>query len=270
MRTSAIILLSSAAAAIAGPALNKRVYETQWTTVYEEVTVTAGQEPVAPTPAPVYAPAVPVGEVVTITKGPDVGAPKPKPSEVVNAPAPAQPAPVYVPNGSMKDAALYHHNVHRSNHSAPAMTWNDKIAASAQEAADSCVFKHQMDINGGGYGQNLAMWGTSNNAGALGEDGAIARAASNMWYGGEFASYASFFGKEPSMGNFGDWGHLSQLLWADSTGLGCAVKLCKKGSPMSASMDAWYMVCNYYPAGNVGGRYAANVKAPLGKAPVIA
>ncbi|KAH7037252.1 CAP domain-containing protein [Microdochium trichocladiopsis] len=268
MKSSVIALISGAAVALASPAvLNKRVYEVQWTTVYTTATVTAGQEP---TQAPVVeAPVAPPPEavVVTVTKGPSV--------EPIAAPTTKEDAPIAAPTyapptgGSMEDTALYHHNVHRSNHSAPAMSWNSDIANAAQVAADSCKFEHQMGINGLKYGQNLAMWGTSANAAALGADGAIAKAASDMWYAGEFASYASYFGKEPSMSDFHSWGHLSQLLWAESTGLGCAVKLCKKGT-MYDTMDAWYMVCNYEPAGNMGGAYAKNVKAPLGQAPVSA
>jgi hypothetical protein len=91
------------------------------------------------------------------------------------------------------------------------------------------------------------MWGTSSNAASLGAAGAIAMATTDMWYNGEFDLYSSFYNSEPDMTNFLKWGHFSQLLWAGSTELGCAVKLCPAGT--IASMDSWYMVCNYGPAG---------------------
>lgn len=269
MKASVFAVLSGAAAVIASPAHHhhKRVYETQWTTVTDVVYVTGGAT--QPTSTPV-APAAPVAEVTTVTKGPEV-----EPIYTTTS-APATTTPTTVQEAAstttyaatdMPGAALHHHNLHRSNHSAPAMSWKDDIASAAQVAADSCVFEHKMNVNGLSYGQNLAMWGTSDNAAALGEAGAIELATTNMWYNGEYGSYASYFGQNPNMGTFESWGHISQLLWADSTGLGCAVKLCKKGT-MFSTMDAWYMVCNYYPAGNVGGQYADNVKAPLGDASV--
>ena len=36
--------------------------------------------------------------------------------------------------------ALYHTNIHRANHSAPLMAWNDTIASWAQVKANTCVF----------------------------------------------------------------------------------------------------------------------------------
>lgn len=34
------------------------------------------------------------------------------------------------------------HNKHRANHSVPEVIWDDNIAASAKELADSCVYGH--------------------------------------------------------------------------------------------------------------------------------
>lgn len=40
--------------------------------------------------------------------------------------------------------ALYHHNIHRQNHSAPILTWNPDQANVAAQIASSCVFAHNM------------------------------------------------------------------------------------------------------------------------------
>ena len=151
MKASVIAVLSGAAAVMASPAaLNKRVYETKWTTVTEVAYVTEG------TPQATQPPVVPIAEVVTVTKAPEVQPiyqPVYPTTTPVAAPAPAPttkqeaaPVPTYAPPaaGSMPEAAIYHHNLHRSNHSAPAMTWQNDIADAAQVAADSCVFEHKM------------------------------------------------------------------------------------------------------------------------------
>jgi len=38
--------------------------------------------------------------------------------------------------------AVYHHNLHRSNHSADAVEWDDGLAATAQKIANTCVYAH--------------------------------------------------------------------------------------------------------------------------------
>lgn len=49
-------------------------------------------------------------------------------------------------------AAVNHHNYHRSNHSASPLTWNLDMAYRARAIANTCVYAHKMDQNGGGYG----------------------------------------------------------------------------------------------------------------------
>lgn len=102
-------------------------------------------------------------------------------------------------------------------------------------------------INGGGYGQNLAYWGSSSGAEAVGAEVSVGRAASD-WYNSEFNKFTQYGVDSPDMSNFGDWGHFSQLVWKNSQKLGCYTNLCKKGT-LNANMDAWYTVCNYAPAG---------------------
>ncbi len=47
------------------------------------------------------------------------------------------------------------HNVHRANHSAHALVWNEDLAQIAEGIAKSCTFAHNTAAGGGGYGQNL-------------------------------------------------------------------------------------------------------------------
>jgi hypothetical protein len=109
-----------------------------------------------------------------------------------------------------------------------------------------------------------------------------------MWYDGEFASFLpSYYGQStPNMDNFEAWGHMSQLVWASSTSVGCSAVFCPKGTAYD-DLDSWYTVCNYYPrgmfplvlvseylliefAGNVGGAYGANIHPPKGDKVVVA
>lgn len=120
-------------------------------------------------------------------------------------------------------------------------------------------------------------------AGSMTQELAIAQAITQMWYNGEIDLYpSSAYGKsDPDMSNFEGWGHYSQIVWVGSTAVGCAVQYCQAGT-MEPNMDAWYSVCNYYPAGmsepffaysvvytnriigNVDGEYGDNVLAPNG------
>jgi hypothetical protein len=84
----------------------------------------------------------------------------------------------------------------------------------------------------------------------LGATGAVKMAATNMWYDGEFAAFKpEYYGQPtPNMDNFESWGHLSQLVWAGTTSVGCSAVFCKAGTAFD-TLDSWFTVCNYFPAG---------------------
>lgn len=172
MRTSIFITATSAVLAIAGP-VEKRKYVTEIQTHYEMVTVTEGWSPEAtpvagikhrPDDVPVEAQAAPDTEVpvvVTTTKG---SKPEPEPTNVPvvtvfasqSQPKPSAEAsttkktPENEPNDAapadddFQGLAIYHHNLHRANHSVPEVSWNGRIAGYAGTSAAECVFKHDM------------------------------------------------------------------------------------------------------------------------------
>lgn len=91
------------------------------------------------------------------------------------------------------------------------------------------------------------MWGGSQGA-AFGINRAGAQAASNMWYNGELNKFpSSDYGKSNPGGNFAEWGHFSQLVWAGTQQVGCVSKVCPAGT--MSGMESIYTVCNYAPAG---------------------
>lgn len=60
---------------------------------------------------------------------------------------------------SYQDICVYHHNLHRSNHSAPDVAWSDDLASSAQQIAESCVYAHNTYVSLFQYkfGQTLTL-----------------------------------------------------------------------------------------------------------------
>ncbi|KAI1417320.1 PR-1-like protein [Hypoxylon sp. FL1857] len=295
MKSSIMIAAGAASLAMATP-LEKRKMETSWVVEYDTVTVTGAPETAKPTifwgeknrpsttstsepvvivtvtpsaaPAPEPTAAQPSYVVVTETQGVPQQSTTQQP---VAAPSPSSsspPASQAPPTGSTDfiSVAVQHHNQHRSNHSAPEVTWSDKLAGYAAITAATCKMQHDMAEGDGGYGQNLANWAQNVNAYQLGDVGALKMAITDFWYNGEFSNFRpEFYGQAtPPMGNFESWGHWSQLVWKSSNQIGCASQFCEKGT-MYDDMDAWYTVCNYGPQGNVGGQYGTNILKPLGK-----
>ncbi len=136
------------------------------------------------------------------------------------------------------------------------------------------------------------MYAATGDVQSLGGSQAAAQAITDMWYNGELWQYpSSGYGEgTPDMSNFEGWGHYSQVVWASSTGVGCAAQYCAPGT-MFDGMGAWFTVCNYSPpgkpylplclpkaflvadtclAGNMGGEYGKNVLPPLGNPTVTA
>lgn len=123
-----------------------------------------------------------------------------------------------------------------------------KCSTPRRRRAAANILSHRGEGDGG-YGQNIAMWGTSGDVASVGAASAVAQAVTNMWFNGEIGNFLpSYYGlADPPMINFENWGHYSQVVWKGSTDLGCAVKLCQAGT--ISPMDTWFTVCNYYPPG---------------------
>ena len=76
------------------------------------------------------------------------------PQSTYEAPAETQPAssqaPASTPSAEKptdyQGFVQYHHNVHRANHSAPDLTWNDTLAATAEKIGKTCSYEHMMYV----------------------------------------------------------------------------------------------------------------------------
>ncbi|PON26441.1 hypothetical protein TGAM01_v204917 [Trichoderma gamsii] len=248
-------------------------------------------KPAPPPPSP--APAAPQTSTVIVVEAPKSSpapapspevavksspkpSPKPSPSPVAASPKPAASSPAASSSSSSsssgsndyQSAMLNEHNIHRANHSAPALEWDDQLAGFAHITASGCVFAHDMTEGGGSvsYGQNLASFGSS---GDISGDQILSgrRGVTDQWYNDEMENW-TFYGQSnpPSGLDLDAFGHFTQVVWKGSTKVGCATVQCPSGSVLS--LPSWYTVCNYGPPGNFGGEYGDNVLKPLGQAPV--
>lgn len=138
-------------------------------------------------------------------------------------------------------AMLDQHNRARAEQGLPPLTWNPALAAAAHayaaELAEAGAFEHSDD--GNDQGENLWM-GTRQ---AYAFDEMVAHWVSEK---------ANFRRDAPNMsatGDLSDVGHYTQIVWKDTREVGCGVA-------SDASDD--YLVCRYYPAGNVEGEDPLN------------
>ena len=126
------------------------------------------------------------------------------------------------------------HNDVRSNAepepspSLPDVAWDSDVADVAQEWADRCVFEHSSN----GFGENLYIGSGTPSA----DDAVIAWAS-------EVADY-----DYDSNSCSGVCGHYTQIVWRDSTRIGCAFADCDSVQGVSFAGRLW--VCNYDPPGN--------------------
>lgn len=182
--------------------------------------------------------------------------PKNNQPAVSSAASAAAPAPT---DSSYQGKVLYHHNIHRANHSASDLTWNSELENCAQILASRCVYKHDTSIQPttgsvNGYGQNIGYGISAGNIGAL---------LTDMMYNDEMMNFQSYYGQDnPDMSNFDGWGHFSQIVWQGTTSVGCATVVCPTLGNAGSDEALPFTVCNYGPPGNYAGEYAKNVAKP--------
>ncbi|HLT39261.1 MAG TPA: CAP domain-containing protein [Enhygromyxa sp.] len=139
------------------------------------------------------------------------------------------------------DAFVDAHNRHRASVSPPAdpplppVAWSDELAATAQAWARRCEFRHSQTD----YGENL---------------GARTDQADPAAMVAEWASEAAHYDHRRDRCASGQvCGHYTQMVWRDSTTIGCGVAQCSGGGPFGGG--EWFLwVCNYAPPGNWKGQ----------------
>lgn len=141
----------------------------------------------------------------------------------------------------------------------PALVWDAQLAAVAQQYADKCSWGHnsarksQYHAAGGTFssvGENIAYKAYSstqkNSADVLPELFNLWANENTDWH---YQAYQS--------ASINGAGHFSQLIWATTSHVGCAISECSSlaNADVPAGYKIFYAVCDYAPAGNYIGQY---------------
>ncbi|KAK2883300.1 GLIPR1-like protein 1 [Channa argus] len=159
-----------------------------------------------------------------------------------------------ITDGKFIEECVNEHNKARSSVSPPAsdmlyMTWDEGLAITARAWAKRCVFDHNIFLK-----EPRRVHPTFPSVGE------------NIWTGYP----PSIFNVKSAITNWVDekndydyvrntcrqdaiCGHYTQVVWARSYKVGCAVQLCPNGVRYFSSEDGAVFVCNYATAGNIAG-----------------
>lgn len=175
---------------------------------------------------------------------------------VVKAPQLAALAQTSIDLNTVRSSALSAHNGYRTTHHSPNMTISDSLNSTAQTwaqyLATNAVLQHSDPSQRNNAGENLYVSYTT----ATSIDPAtLGNAAVKKWYD-EVSAYDY---NNPVFS--GTTGHFTQVVWNNSTQLGCGAAQGTK-TINGTNYNAFYVVCQYAPAGNVQGQFATNVLKP--------
>ena len=119
----------------------------------------------------------------------------------------------------------------------PKLIWDNDLQRLAQHWADRCVFEHSH----GATGENLFAGTADHYEPAFVVDDWVSEKKDYHFAGNSCD---------------GACGHYTQVVWANSRRVGCAMQTCTKHSPFGASTGAWQLwVCEYDPPGNYVGQW---------------
>ena len=192
-------------------------------------------------------------KVETISKAPEekiVRSTPPSPPKVATV-VQAIPAPVVSqPNGVGFDASvmLRAHNEVRKEHGLTSLTWSNTLAKSAREWGSKILTKDECDFYhdpGTPYGENLYwQWITDSD-----NDGLISTPEEAVTWWADEIRYYNY--KKNTCRRGEDCGHYTQIVWANTTQVGCSVNTCFDKRNDNTQTDLW--VCRYDPPGNIEG-----------------
>jgi len=139
------------------------------------------------------------------------------------------------------------------------LVWNDELAEIAQRWINQCAGAHDKNRRTDEFswvGQNWAMSSNGNKD----QQQSLATSFVQMWYD-EVKDMSKKALTDPTgknNGKTGVIGHYTQVVWAETTDVGCGYIASSKGS---------YMACNYGPGGNVAGKRVYETGKPGSKCP---
>jgi uncharacterized protein YkwD len=142
-----------------------------------------------------------------------------------------EPSPEPSPGG-MAEEILNAHNRYRAEVGIPSLTWSDTLASHAQDWANHLAANRSFEHSQGtGEGENL--W--------KGTSGFYSYTQMVDRWGSEKQHFVT-----GSSSNFSGVGHYTQMVWRNTTQVGCAVAEGADGQTT--------LVCRYSPQGNVQGQ----------------
>ncbi|GAA5864432.1 hypothetical protein JCM1840_000493 [Sporobolomyces johnsonii] len=145
---------------------------------------------------------------------------------------------------SFETDCLEAHNTFRATHNATALTWNTTLADATERWAKECQWKHSAgSLLSGSYGENL--YGSSSDV-YTATDPAPLNATAGVWAGNDEEAMYDY--SKPT-GFSEATGHFTQVVWKATTDVGCFFQTCL--GLFTAGQYGVYLVCEYYPAGNV-------------------
>ncbi|XP_055748249.1 peptidase inhibitor 16-like [Salvelinus fontinalis] len=113
--------------------------------------------------------------------------------------------------------------------------WDEKLKIIAEGYAVKCIWEHNPDLEELNMGENLFV-----------SNGLFdPNIAMEKW----FLEHLDYDYNNNSCQDDKMCGHYTQMVWADSHSVGCAVHRCDTMEGLSFD-KATFLVCNYYPAGN--------------------
>ncbi|XP_068163325.1 glioma pathogenesis-related protein 1 [Antennarius striatus] len=149
------------------------------------------------------------------------------------------------------DECVREHNRARSSVSPAAsdmlhMTWDKNLAITARTWAGNCVFEHNPSLKDVRLHPDFSSVGENIWTGSPPSSFDVTRAMKSWVDEKRHYSYDSNVCSAIC-------GHYTQVVWASSHKVGCAVQLCPNGISGFSSTEGSIFVCNYAPAGNVNG-----------------
>jgi uncharacterized protein YkwD len=141
---------------------------------------------------------------------------------------------------SLEREWLSEHNKERARLGVKPLAWDAKLAAAAGAhaalMAKTDVYEHADQTDGPNV-QGENMW--------MGTNGAYTAADMvGSWIAEKVDFEAGVFPQVSKTGNWVDIGHYTQLIWPETRHVGCA---------LAGNARDEYVVCRYFPAGNVLG-----------------
>jgi hypothetical protein len=127
----------------------------------------------------------------------------------------------------------------------PMMAWSSELTSVAQAWAENCQWMHNPNRS---TQAGLGVYVGENIFASTWSGHAIPATVVDAW----FSEYPEY--DYDSNSCTGVCGHYTQIVWRNSTLVGCGSSACTSNSPFSSGGTWYFVVCNYAPGGNYSGQ----------------